>query len=201
MAITTYRSSRRFDLDWLRVGAILAVFVFHSSRFFDTMDWHVKNLTTYFGVQVWVTFLGNWLMPLIFFISEASLFYATGSRGAATFVVDKVRRLLVPLVVGIFTHVILQVYLERVSHHQFVGSFFEFIPRYFDGWYTSGGNFAWMGFHLWCLEVLFVFSLLFYPLFRALLTAPGRRLLDLLGRFLALPGAIYLWPCPSPRCW
>ncbi len=37
---------RRYDLDWLRVGAILAVFVFHSSRFFDTTDWHVKNPTT-----------------------------------------------------------------------------------------------------------------------------------------------------------
>jgi peptidoglycan/LPS O-acetylase OafA/YrhL len=29
---------RRFDLDWLRVLAILSVFVFHNSRFFDTTD-------------------------------------------------------------------------------------------------------------------------------------------------------------------
>jgi hypothetical protein len=46
----------------------------------------------------------------------------------------QVLRLLVPLLVGIFTHIMLQVYLERVSHGQFSGSFFEFIPHYFDGW-------------------------------------------------------------------
>jgi peptidoglycan/LPS O-acetylase OafA/YrhL len=43
---------RRNDLDWLRVLAISSVFVFHSLRFFDQSGWHVKNPTTYFGVQV-----------------------------------------------------------------------------------------------------------------------------------------------------
>jgi len=187
---------RRHDLDWLRVCAILTVFIFHSSRFFDTDPWHVKNPTTYFGVQVGITFLGNWLMPLIFVISGASLFYALGSRGVGKFVWDKVRRLLVPLVVGMFTHVILQVYLERLTHHQFSGSFWAFIPRYFDGWYGYGGNFAWMGLHLWYLEILFVYSLLCYPLFRWLCDGAGRRLLEGCGRFLALPGVVYLLGLP-----
>src|SRR6187549_3429132 len=115
-------STRRYDLDWLRVLAILAVFVFHSGRFFDQGDWHVKNPTTYLGVQIWTTFLVNWIMPLIFVISGASTFYALGARGAGRFIKDRVLRLLVPLVVGIFTHVMVQVYLERVSHRQFNGS-------------------------------------------------------------------------------
>jgi peptidoglycan/LPS O-acetylase OafA/YrhL len=38
--------ARRFELDWLRVLAIAAVFLFHSGRFFDPLDWHVKNPTT-----------------------------------------------------------------------------------------------------------------------------------------------------------
>lgn len=190
------RSPRRYDLDWLRVCAILAVFVFHCSRFFDTDDWHVKNPTTHFGVQVWVTILANWLMPVIFVISGASLFYATGSRGVARFVIDKVRRLLVPLVVGVFTHVILQVYLERLTHGQFSGSLFAFIPRYFDGWYGFGGNFAWMGLHLWYLLVLFVYTLLLYPLFRWLLNGVEQGVLRQAGNFLALPGAIYLLALP-----
>ena len=153
------QTTRRYELDWLRVLAILAVFVFHSSRFFDTGNWHVKNPTTYFGVQVWITFLANWLMPLIFCISGASLFYSAGSRSASRFVVDKVRRLLVPLIVGVFTHAMFQVYLERVTHYQFRGSFWDFIPHYFEGWYGFGGNFAWMGMHLWYLLVLFLYSL------------------------------------------
>lgn len=186
---------RRVDLDWLRVGAILSVFIFHSSRFFDTTDWHVKNPATYFEAQVWITFLGNWLMPFVFAISGASLFYALGSRGAWKFIADKLRRLAVPLVVGIFSHAALQVYLERITHRQFAGSFFDFIPHYFDGWYGYGGNFAWMGLHLWYLLVLFVYSLLFYPLFRWLVSS-GKSILQRLGDFLALPGAVYLLALP-----
>lgn len=34
---------RRYDIDWMRVIAMLAVFVFHCSSFFITEDWHLKN--------------------------------------------------------------------------------------------------------------------------------------------------------------
>jgi peptidoglycan/LPS O-acetylase OafA/YrhL len=190
------KSARRYDLDWLRVIAILAVFVFHSGRFFDLGDWHVKNATTYLSVQVWTTFLVNWIMPLIFVISGMSTFYALGTRGAGRFVKDRTLRLLVPLVVGIFTHVMVQVYLERVSHGQFSGSLAEFIPHYFNGMYAFGGNFAWMGLHLWYLEILFVFSLLLLPLFRWLKHGAGQRAATRLNDFLAHPLAIYLPALP-----
>jgi hypothetical protein len=53
-----------------------------------------------------------------------------------------------------------------------------------------------MGLHLWYLLILFIYSLLFYPLFRWLSSATGKRLLNALGSFLALPGAIYLLALP-----
>jgi glucans biosynthesis protein C len=165
-------SNRCYDLDWLRVLLIGCVFIFHSGRFFDTGGWHVKNAETFFGVQVWTTFLANWMMPAIFVVSGASLFFALGGSNGK-FIKDKVLRLLVPLVVGAFTHVAVQVYLERVTHHQFTGTFFEFLPQYFNGLYGLGGTFAWMGLHLWYLLVLFVFSILPLPLFRWL-TGRGR---------------------------
>jgi peptidoglycan/LPS O-acetylase OafA/YrhL len=190
------KSTRRYDLDWLRVLAILAVFIFHSSRFFDLDDWHVKNATTYLGVQIWIAFLAHWMMPLIFVISGMSTFYALGTRNAGRFVKDRTLRLLVPLVVGIFTHIMLQVYLERVSHGQFSGSFFAFIPHYFDGMYAFGGNFAWMGLHLWYLEILFVFSLLLLPLFLWLKHGAGQRAAAHLSSLLARPLAVYLLALP-----
>ncbi len=189
-------SIRRHDLDWLRVLAILTVFIFHSGRFFDQGGWHVKNSTTYLGVQIWTTFLANWLMPLIFVISGASLFYALSSRRVGKFVNDKVLRLLVPLVVGIFTHIMFQVYLERLTHHQFTGTFWKFIPSYFEGLYGFGGNFAWMGLHLWYLLVLFVFSLACFPLMQWLRNGSGRKVLKLMGNFLAMPGVVYLLAIP-----
>lgn len=186
-------SQRRFDLDWLRVLAILTVFVFHSGRFFDRMDWHVKNPITYLPMQTWTMFLASWMMPLIFVISGASLFFALGKVGK--FIKDKFLRLFVPLVVGVFTHVALGVYLERVTHHQFSGSFFEFYPDYFHGMYGEGGNFAWMGLHLWYLLVLFVFTLALMPIFYWL-KGPGKKVLDWLGNFLAIPGMFYLLAIP-----
>jgi hypothetical protein len=73
-----------------------------------------------------------------------------------------------------------------------------FLPHYFDGLYLDigeGGNFAWMGLHLWYLLVLFIFSLAFYPLLRWL-KGSGKGALNMLGGFLAFPGAVYLLALP-----
>jgi peptidoglycan/LPS O-acetylase OafA/YrhL len=137
-------------------------------------------------------------MPLVFTISGASLFYALGKGSVANttgkFIKDKVLRLLVPLVVGIFTAGPLQVYLERITHHQFGGTFFQFLPHYFKGIYgiTANGNFAIVGMHLWYLAVLFTFSLICLPLLLLLRSSPGSWTLGKLTDFLAIPGVFYL---------
>jgi peptidoglycan/LPS O-acetylase OafA/YrhL len=190
-------SQRRYDLDWLRVVAILAIFIFHNGRFFDTGGWHVKNPVTYPGMDYLTGFLGSWIMPIIFIISGASLFFGLGKGGFGRFLKDKVLRLLVPLAVGAFTHVSLQVYLERQTQGGFSGSYFQFLPHYFEGLYAFGGNFAWMGLHLWYLEILFLFSLIFYPLLRWLKNGSGQRLLNGLGSLLAKPGAVALLAVPG----
>jgi hypothetical protein len=107
-------------------------------------------------------------------------------------------RLFVPLLVGMLTHIAFQVYLERLHKGEFSGSFFEFYPHYFDGMYGFGGNFAWMGLHLWYLEALFIFSLLCLPLFLFFKKSKlGKRLLSGLGDFLAKPGAVFLLVLPA----
>jgi peptidoglycan/LPS O-acetylase OafA/YrhL len=196
MAATTNSSTRRFELDWLRVLAIGLVFLFHSSRFFDPTSWHVKNATTYPLLQVIAMLVIVWMMPLLFAISGASTFYALRNRRGGAFLKDRALRLLVPLVVGAFTHVMWQVYLERTTYHQFSGSFLQFIPHYFDGWYAFGGNFAWMGLHLWYLELLFAYSLVFLPLFLWLKQGAGRAALTWLGDRLAATDAVYLLAIP-----
>lgn len=194
MSVKPETSIRRYDLDWLRVLAILTIFVFHCGRFFDTDGWHVKNPIRHEAVQVWTGFLASWLMPLIFVISGASTFYALSSKAAARFVRDRALRLLVPLIVGIFTHVSLQVYLERVSSSKFKGSFLDFYPHYFEGFYGSGGNFAWMGLHLWYLEMLFVYSIVLLPVFLWLKGDSGSRLTQRIGTLLARPRESTSWP-------
>jgi hypothetical protein len=196
---TTARGAvRLYYLDWLRVLAILTVFVYHSTRFFNLEDWHVKNPTWYPAVEVWNVFAGTWMMPLIFVISGASLFYAVGKGGAGKFVKDKTLRLLVPLLVGVFTHASLQVYLERLTHGQFSGTYFQFLPQYFNGFYEgsnpASGNFALTGMHRY-LWWLFLFGILLYPLLHWL-KGGGQRALSRLGDRL-LARRVCCWRCGS----
>ena len=185
---------RRFDLDWLRVLAILSVFVYHSTRFFNLGDWHVKNPITYMWVEALESFMEIWMMPLVFLISGASIFYAMNKGGAGTFFKDKVLRLLVPLLVAMFTYASLQIYLERITHGQFSGSYFKFLPHYFEGVYLdvgSAGNFAFHGMHMWYVMILFIYCLIFYPLFRWL-KGSGRGVLEKIGDLFASPWTMWL---------
>ena len=191
-------TTRRYDLDWLRVLAILAIFVFHCTRAFDTDDWSLKNPTTYLTVTMWKEFAISWGMPLILIISGCSAFLALEKVRPGRYVKGLFLRLFVPLMVGMFSHIALQVYLENLQKGNFSGSFFAFYPHYFDGMYGFGGNFAWMGLHLWYLELLFIDSLLCLPLFAWFkYTQIGRRVLNGLGNFLSLPGAIFLLAVPA----
>jgi len=194
--MNTDTSSRKYELDWLRVLAILFVFLYHSTRFFDLGDWHVKNVNTYVWVEIWNLFVTRWMMPLFFIISGASLFYAMGKSGGwRRFYVDKFLRLMIPVLCASVTHSILHVYLERLTHGQFSGSFFSFLPEYFNGVYLGigmPGNFAYHGMHLWYLFFLFLYGLICYRLF-IWLKGSGREILDRITTLFAMPGLIYLW--------
>jgi glucan biosynthesis protein C len=189
---------RRYELDWLRIMAILAVCVYHCTLIFAPDAYQIKNPTIYPYLDDIGAFTGLWGMPLILIISGASAFYALGRRGAGMYIKGLMTRLLVPLVIGIFTHAAFQVYLESLHKGTFNGSFLEFYPHYFEGLYAFGGNFAWMGMHLWYLEALFLYSLLCLPLYLWLKNRfSGQRLLQSLGNFLAKKGAIYLLALPA----
>jgi len=193
-------TNRRYEFDWLRVLAILVVFLYHSTRFFNLGDWHVKNVDTYVWVELWNVFATRWMMPLFFIISGASLFYAIGkSAGWRKFYVDKFLRLMIPLIIGSVTHAALQIYLEKSSHGQFSGSFISFLPEYFNGVYLAinmPGNFAFHGMHLWYLLFLFLYSLICYRLF-VWLNGSGREILNRITSFFAFPGLMYLgFPLP-----
>ena len=187
---------RRHDIDWLRVLAMLAVFLFHCARFFDYEDWHVKNLQTSIGFTVFVGILVQWIMPIFFILSGQSTWFALRFRSAGQYIGERFKRLFIPLVFGIFILIPPQVYIELVSHGRFEGSFFRFYPHYFDGFYGFGGNFAWMGLHLWFLLVLFLFSLVTLPLLLFLRGEGRSQFIQKMARLFENPGAILLWILP-----
>ena len=187
---------RRYDLDWLRVLAFSGVFLYHCSRFFDESYWNIKNATTSPLVDTLKGIFDLWGMPLIFMISGASIFLALRPGQAVRFLRDRFWRLLIPLAFGILVLAPPQVYLDRLTHGEFQGSFLEFLPLCFQDWHLWDGNFAWSGVHLWYLEDLFLFTLVLLPLFVLLKSQSGRQITEAIGRLSARPGVIFLWALP-----
>ena len=190
-------SERRYDIDWVRVIGMLLVFVFHCMRFFDHEEWHVKNDELAVWASAFVQVTWRFMMPLFFVVSAIASYYSLGSRTGGQYLISRVKRLLVPFLFGTFVMLIpIQVWIERVSHGQYEGSFWGWYPRYFDGWYAFGGNFAWMGLHLWYLEMLFIFSILTLPIFLVLRKSSAQPFNARLAGFLARPYAVFLTAVP-----
>lgn len=156
-------TTRRHDIDWLRVIGMLGVFLFHGTMFLNPWDWHVKNAETSLSFAVFSMLINSWVMPLFFVAAGAGSYYALQKRNSSAFLKERIERLLVPIVLGAFVLSPHQVYVERLTHGDFSGDFWAFLPHYFEGWYIINGNFAWMGLHLWFLLVLFVFTLVLLP--------------------------------------
>jgi surface polysaccharide O-acyltransferase-like enzyme len=175
---------------------MFSVFLFHCARYFDNEGWHVKNPQLSLGFSVFVGILVQWIMPIFFVLSGSSSWFALNFRNAGQYLRERFKRLFIPLIFGIFILIPPQVYIERFTNYQFSGSFFQFFPRYFDGWYGFGGNFAWMGLHLWFLQVLFLYSFVTLPILLYLKKEKPARLVRGLASFSEKSGAVLLWALP-----
>lgn len=185
--------SRQYYLDWLRVLSIFLVFVYHSLRIFGNEGFHINNATAHASIDNLGIVLTSLGMPLIFLVAGASAYFSLNKYTPGRYLKDRALRLLVPFAAGLLTHIPILVFLERVNHEQFSGTYLEFLPHYFDGLYGFGGNFAWMGLHLWFLMMLFVYTLISLPLLMGLRRG---HILEKIGQFLAKSGMIYLLAVP-----
>ena len=175
--------NRLYYLDWLRVITILTILGYHANRFFTLNDWHIKNAERSFASTVFMEAFNLWMMPLLFLISGAAIYFSLKSRSTGAYLKERVLRLVVPLlIIGVFVLGPFQIYLERLTHGDFSGSFWQFLPHYFDGVYGFGGNFAFFGVHLWYLMLLFMFSILAFPLMLPSRTTGGSLLTRLSRR-------------------
>ncbi|MBD1824412.1 acyltransferase family protein [Cyanobacteria bacterium FACHB-DQ100] len=184
-------NKRRNDLDWLRVFAVAVLIYFHAAAVFyrgDLGEFYVVNQPTNSALEFLILFIHQWHMPLFFFVSGAASWFALEKRSSKDYLKERVQRLLIPFVFGLFVLVPPQVYLSLLSRSRFQGSYFEFYPQFFNG-IRPAGNFEWA--HLWFIVYLFVFSLVALPIFSFLKSANYRINLILLALPLALIEAIF----------
>jgi fucose 4-O-acetylase-like acetyltransferase len=184
MKPSSERRTRLHYLDWLRVIAIFGVFIFHTVRPFDFLDWAVNNKELSLAATIFVVFLYPWGMPLFFLISGAGTFFALKRRSYKQYIMERVNRLLIPYITGSILLTPIQGYFEVIHKKLYSGTFYEFIidgtvfqyfiVRFRDvGWGTRIFG-AW-GFHLWFIGFLFLYSLMAIPIFRWLKGENGSR--------------------------
>ena len=161
--MTDKQTSRRHDLDWVRVLVFALLIFYHVGMYFVPWNWHINNDRPIDWLRWPMVFLNQWRLPILFVISGMGTYYAFGKRSTGGFIKERILRLFIPLLFGILIIVPPQVYWERLHQGVFSGSFLDFWPsQIFNGIYPEG-NFSWH--HLWFLPYLLVFSLLFASFF------------------------------------
>ena len=155
---------RRYDLDWLRVLAVLLLIYFHTAAIFYRGDlgvFYVTNAVTDPAMGIFILLVHQWHMPLFFFLSGAATWFSLEARTANQYVKERFQRLLIPFVFGTLVLVPIQVYYRVLMTSGDKKSYFQFYPQFFNG-IRPTGNFEWA--HLWFVVYLFVFSLVASPL-------------------------------------
>jgi glucans biosynthesis protein C len=181
---------RRYELDWLRVLVFGLLIFYHVGMFFVPWSFHIKNNEVVEALTWPMIWLNQWRLPILFVISGMGTWYAFGQRSPGGFAWERVKRLFIPLVVGMLVVVPPQVYVERLAHGQFSGGYFSFWPsQLFTGPYPVG-NFSWH--HLWFLPYLLTYSLLLIPVFTYVRRHPESRWVSRMQKLLSRPAAF--WP-------
>jgi hypothetical protein len=98
-------------------------------------------------------------------ISGAGTWFALGERTPGQYLKERFFRLFIPFIIGIFTLVPVQVFIEKTANYD---SLFNFYRHMFDGIYPEG-NFSWH--HLWFILYLFFIALLISPFLNILRNA------------------------------
>lgn len=183
-------SERCYDIDWIRIGLIFSVFLFHIGMFFNGFGWHIKNNDRVLWLNPIMAYLHIWRMPLIFMVSGVGTYFALGHRNMGQFIGERSRRLLIPLVFAMFVIVPPQVFAEK---HEQYGTYLNFIPHITEGSYPEG-NFSWH--HMWFVLYLFICAMSAIPFIVLLRSRFGTRIYNLFEKVSRFKGSFLLLAVP-----
>jgi glucans biosynthesis protein C len=201
---------RRYDLDWIRVGAFFLLILYHVGMLYVSWDFHVKSPRIVETIQPLMMLTNPWRLTLLFLVSGAATrfladgFAARGGHAGRRLAGSRLLRLAPPLLFGMFVIVPPQSYYEIVealkgyavadpAHSVYLQDFWVKYATASGHWCDADGCLVtptWN--HLW-----FVAYLLPYGLIVALLVGMAGGLLKGLERGLerALSGwGLLVWP-------
>jgi len=171
---------RLSELDWLRVILIFAVFLHHVCMPFNGDGWHIMNSESSKLLDDIMVYFEQFRLPILFFISGVGSVILLSKVSAKKFTLDKVTRLLIPLLIGSLLIVPPQTYIENIDKFQ---SYWQAFPKLALNFETN---------HLWFIEYLFVFALLAIPLNFLLHSRLGSSVVSSVEKLAKFKGGLFL---------
>jgi len=163
-------TSRRHDIDTLRVGAFGLLILYHVGMVY-VADWgfHIKSPHQWDWLQWPMVAVNRWRMDLIFLISGIALGLSRAPDQPWRMGLRRSRLLLIPLIFGMLAIVPVQAWVEARVNGSFEAGFAAFLLRYWtltpwDNGAFAGAEFGVTWNHLWYLAYLWAYSLMLAPL-------------------------------------
>jgi len=155
-------SDRRIDLDWVRILAFGVLIFFHVGMYYVTWGWHVKSPFASHTIEPLMMLSSPWRLSLLFFVSGCATAFLH-AKSAAGFVRSRTRRLLIPLVFGIWVIVPPQSWAQVTEAVGYHGGYLHFMGLYATGYggFCRDGclliptwNHLWFVAYLWCYTMV-----------------------------------------------
>ncbi|WP_426165505.1 acyltransferase family protein [Sandarakinorhabdus sp. DWP1-3-1] len=159
--MTPVTTGRRYDLDWLRIGAFGLLILYHIGMVFVPWEFHIKTAAPQRWLEPVMMLSNAWRLSLLFLISGvASRAMLARDPGPGRFARGRTARLAVPLVAGMMLWVPPQAWVDITVNHGYRAGF---------GWFWTHDYFrfdealgvalpTWN--HLWFVAYLWVYTLL-----------------------------------------
>lgn len=142
-------TNRRHDIDWLRVIAIGLLLIYHVAIGFQPwgiMIGFIANNESWTSLWPPMAMLNIWRIPFLFFVSGMGVYFAMQQRSWKQLMQDRMLRILLPFVFGMFC-------------------IFPLSVMIWQQYYKWEVSYAFNPGHLWFLGNMMVYVLLLAPLF------------------------------------
>lgn len=190
---------RRYDIDWMRDITVLSIIFYHSLIIFFTRESAVMFVRSGVDLPFCIyteAIMSRICMPLLFLLAGYSAKYSLEKRTVKEFILNRVKKLLLPFLIVSFTLNPVVSYIYGITQGRditFSQHMFKFVTSISENF--EGRTTGYSPMHLWFLLFLFVFSLVCAPAF-AKCNHPIRQ--EKMAGFFQKPGMLLLFVIPYP---
>lgn len=153
---------RRYEIDWVRNISILMLFIYHTSAIFCTFgEFYIISEEKNLLANLFIVLMFVWYMPMLFFLAGASTYFSSKKRNFREYILERVKKLFIPLLFGILVLVPPQTYLARVWRGETNLTYLDHLKYFFTNLTDfTGYDGAFTPAHLWFILYLFIVSII-----------------------------------------